>query len=87
MCIKATEAKRLTCLQPRGVVVEEIEVDQVQKPSWEIKGGCHKSPDLKQTDETRVRQKCRKTSTQRRLFTDPDFQGHACNTHEVSCGL
>lgn len=42
----------LTCFQPSGVVVEEIQVDQVLKPSWEIKGGCDQSPDLQQTEET-----------------------------------
>lgn len=37
-------------------MVEEIQVDQVEKPSirgyWEIQGGCEGSPELKQTEDT-----------------------------------
>lgn len=47
-----------TCLQPSGVLVEEIQVDQEQKASIrgyrEIQSGCHWSPELKQREETLV---------------------------------
>lgn len=46
---------KLTGLQPSGVMIEEVKVDQVEKASiggyWEIKGGCDWSPDLKQKNK------------------------------------
>lgn len=42
-------------------MVEEIKVDQVQEAGirgyWEIKSGCHWSPDLKQAEELLTQQK------------------------------
>lgn len=46
------EASLLTRLQPSGVMVEKIEIDQILKPSREKKGGRYWSPDLKHTTET-----------------------------------
>lgn len=47
----AAEASHRTCLQPSGVMVEEIEIDQILKSSWEKKGGRQWSPDLKHTNK------------------------------------
>lgn len=46
----------LTCLQPSGVMVEKIEIDQILKPSRKEKGGRHWSPDLKHTKERNYQQ-------------------------------
>lgn len=47
MCTCANKASLLTRLQPSGVMVEKIEIDQILKPSREKKGGRYWSPDLK----------------------------------------
>lgn len=53
---RSNETSPSTCLQPSGVMVEKIEIDQVLKPSREKKGGCHWSPDLKHTRDIHYQQ-------------------------------